>query len=138
MYPDDVAGMVLVDPTPDTERVAEAVRAPELESLQDTLAQARASRVPSDVPVFLIDAISPREVPFATEMIRTMRMGNRGQQEADSAEYKKWLDTIPGGRLILTHRSGHNVAQEQPDLVVDTIRQAVIATTRFRHESEAR
>ena len=51
MYPDDVAGMVLVDPTPDTERADEAPSGlPELESLPDTLDQARASRVPTRHP----------------------------------------------------------------------------------------
>lgn len=125
MYADDVAGMVLVDPTLDNERVDGAARRPELESLPDTLDQARASRVPIGIPVFLIDAISPLEVPFATEAIRTLRMSYRAALEAESLEYRKWLDTIPDGRLIVTHRSGHNVPQEQPDLVVATVREAV-------------
>ena len=45
--------------------------------------------------------------------------------EIESLEYRQWLDTIPGSRLIVTNRSGHNVAQEQPDLVVATIREAI-------------
>ena len=109
LYPEDVAGMVLVDPTPDNERVDEATT----------------SRVATGIPVFLIDAISPLEVPFATEAIRTLRRGNRGEVDAESAEHRRWLVTIPGSRLIVTDRSGHNVAQEQPELVVATIRDAV-------------
>ena len=105
-YPDDVAGMVLVDPTTDD---------PDLQS--------RASRVPDGVPVFLIDAISPLEVPFANASVRRRRMSNRAEIEADSLEYQRWLGTFSGGRLIVTYRSGHNVAIEQPDLVVETIRQ---------------
>ena len=125
MYPDDVAGMVLVDPTPDNERVDDAVSLPELQSLPDTLDQARASRVPIGIPMFLIDAISPLQVPFATEAIRMLRMSDRAELEAESPEYRKWLDTIPGSRLIGTTRSGHNVPMEQPELVVATIREAV-------------
>ena len=106
MYPDDVAGLVLVDPTPDTQ-------------------QSSASRLPTGIPVFLIDAVSPLEVPFATEAIRTLRMNNRPEITADSLEYKRWLDGIPGSRLIVTSRSGHNVPIEQPDLLVATIREAV-------------
>jgi pimeloyl-ACP methyl ester carboxylesterase len=75
--------------------------------------------------VFLIDAISPPEVPFATEAIRRMRTRYRADLEAESVEYRRWLDTIPDSRLILAHRSGHNVAQEQPDTIVATIREAV-------------
>jgi pimeloyl-ACP methyl ester carboxylesterase len=125
MYPDDVAGMVLVDPTPDSESVDAAAGLPELESLPDTLNQSRASRIPIGVPVFLIDAMAPLDVPFATDAIRAARMRSRVEIEAESLEYRQWLETIPGSRLIVTSRSGHNVAQEQPELVVDTIRQAV-------------
>jgi len=139
MFPDDVEGMVLVDPTPDRGQVDEGLRSRdveaavaagfrELESLPDTLDQSRASRVPNRIPVLLIDAVSPIEVPFATEAIRTMRMNNRPEIEAESLEYREWLATIPGSRLIVTNRSGHNVAQEQPELVIDTIRQAVKET----------
>ena len=125
MYPEDVTGLVLVDPTPDTLHPDDAAGLLELESLPDTLAQARTSHLPADIPVFLIDAISPLSVPFATEAIRTLRMNNRKEIEAESLEYGRWLKTVPGGRLIATDRSGHNVAQEQPDLVVDTIRKVV-------------
>lgn len=125
MYPDDVAGMVLVDPTPDSETVRDAAGVPELEALPETLEQARASRIASGIPVFLIDAMSQPEVPFATSAIRAMRASTRAGIDAESLEYKRWLDTIPGSRLIVTDRSGHDVAQEQPELVVATIRQAV-------------
>jgi pimeloyl-ACP methyl ester carboxylesterase len=127
MYPDDVAGLVLVDPTTDNQLFDDAASVPVLSSWRETLAQSRASRVPSGLPVFLIDAVSPLEVPFATEAVRTLRMNNRPEIEADSLEYRRWLDGIPGSRLIVTNRSGHNVPLEQPELVVATIREAVEA-----------
>jgi pimeloyl-ACP methyl ester carboxylesterase len=123
MYPDDVAGMVLIDTTTASQR----------EYLRDAVEQARASRVPSGIPVFLIDALSPLEVPFVTEAIRTRRMNNRPENEADAVEYQRWLKGIPGSRLIVTARSGHNVPIEQPELVVDTIRHAVDEATRRSH-----
>ena len=124
LYPEDVAGLVLVDPTPDDEQFDRAVALSEFQSAPDTLAQARASRVPAGLSVFLIDAVSPAEVPFATETIRTLRAKSRAGIEAESAEYRRWLATIPNGRLITTD-SGHNVAIEDPGLVVDVIRQAI-------------
>jgi pimeloyl-ACP methyl ester carboxylesterase len=130
MYPDDVAGMVLVDPTTDSQRIDDAAGAPALESWPDTLEQSRASRVPSDIPVVLIDAVSPMEVPFATAAIRTLRTNNRPEIEADSLEYRRWLSTFSGGRLVVTDRSGHNVPIEQPELVIATIRQVVDEATR--------
>ena len=116
LYPDDVAGMVLVDPTPDTEP----------------------AHVPRGIPVLLIDAISPLDLPFATDAIRAMRMRNRPELEAESLAYKQWLDAIPGSRLIVTHLSGHNVAQEQPGLVVETIRQAVNEAPTYPYDDLSR
>jgi hypothetical protein len=80
--------------------------------------------------VSLIDAVSPEEVPFANEAIRALRRNNRPEIEADSREYRKWLATIPGSRLIVTHRSGHNIAIEEPGLVVETIREMVDTESR--------
>jgi pimeloyl-ACP methyl ester carboxylesterase len=126
MYPEDVSAMVLVDPTHEAEGFPRGVL-PELDVLPETVEQARASRTPPGVPVVLIDALSPREVPFATPALRRMRADNRPQIDADSRAYKTWLDTIPGSRLIVTHDSGHNVPIEQPQLVVETIREIVRA-----------
>jgi len=123
-YPEDVSGMVLVDPTHDAEGSEQSVL-PELDVVRETVEQARASQIPPRVPLVLIDAISPREVPFATSAIRQLREKQRPDIDAESRAYKKWLDTIPGARLIVTHESGHNVPIEQPDLVVETIRQVV-------------
>lgn len=124
LYPDDVAGMVLVDPTPDTEEI-DGTGLPELDVLSDTLDQARMSTIPPGIPVFLIDAISELDVPFATGAIRSSRANQRKGIQADSRAYKEWIDGIPGGRIVTTPDSGHNVAQEQPELVVDTIRRVV-------------
>lgn len=133
MYPDDVAGIVLVDPTTDNQRFDDAAGTPALDSSRNTLDQLRASRVPGGMPVFLIDAVSPLEVPFANQGIRTLRMNNRPEIEADSLEYRRWMDGIQGSRLIVTNRSGHNVPIEEPELVVGTIREAVDAAARRPH-----
>jgi pimeloyl-ACP methyl ester carboxylesterase len=132
MYPEDVSGMVLVDPTVFSAEV-DAADVPPLDARRATLEQARASRVPRGIPLHLIDAVSPLDVPFATAAVRGMRRNNRPEIEADSLEYKRWLDRIPGGRLIVTNRSGHNIPIEQPDLVVETIRRAVLESKRASH-----
>jgi pimeloyl-ACP methyl ester carboxylesterase len=111
-YPDAVSAMVLVDPTPDNERPDDA------------------GAPPSGIPVLLIDAVSPLEVPFASAALRALRMKNRPEIEAESQEHKRWLAAIPGSRLIVTNRSGHNVPIEQPDLVIATIRDVIEDVTR--------
>jgi pimeloyl-ACP methyl ester carboxylesterase len=129
VYPDDVAGLVLVDPAPDSEEIGDDVELPEAKASRDTFTQARASRVGAGIPVFLIDALGPLDVPFATETIRALRMRGRAENEAEHLEYMNWLDTIPDSRLIVTRRSGHNIPIEQPDLVIETIRQMAERTS---------
>jgi pimeloyl-ACP methyl ester carboxylesterase len=126
MYPSDVAGLVLVDPTPDSERAGRA-GIPERAALPLTLAQARASLVPAGTPVVLIDAVGPMRVPFATHGIRTLLARRRPDIEAESREHREWVARVPGARVIVTDESGHNVAQEQPELVVEVIRQILLA-----------
>lgn len=125
-YPEVVSGMVLVDPTHDAEGLKPSLH-PELAVVRETAEQARASRVPAGVPLVLIDAISVRDVPFATSAIQQLREKQRPEIDAESRAYQHWLDTIPGARLVTTDRSGHNVPIEQPLLVVETIREVVQA-----------
>ena len=124
MYPQEVGAMVLVDPTHEAGVVPRGVL-PELDALPETVEQARRSRIPPDVPLCLIDGVSQREVPFATGAIRALRAKNRPDIDAESRAYRTWLDTIPGARLIVTADSGHNVPIEQPQIVVETIREIV-------------
>jgi pimeloyl-ACP methyl ester carboxylesterase len=132
MYPEDVSGIVLVDPTHSAEG-KERSTLPELNVLATTVDQARASQIPPRVPLVLIDAVSSRDIPFATRAIRQLRAQRR--PEIDTREYKEWLDSIPGARLVITDQSGHNVPIEQPELVVETIREVVQSLgTRRRRE----
>jgi len=137
MYPQDVSGMVLVDPTHDADGFERSLH-PELAVVRETAEQARRSRIPPDVALVLIDAVSQREVPFATSAIRDLRAKNRLEIDGESRAYKTWLDTIPGARLIVTHDSGHNVPIEQPQLVVETIREIVRAAGDRARQSSVR
>jgi pimeloyl-ACP methyl ester carboxylesterase len=124
MYPEEVSGIVLVDPTHDAKGLEHSIL-PELEVLAETVEQARASQIPPGVPLVLIDAISSRDVPFATDAIRHLRAQQRPAIDAESRAYEQWLNSVPGARLVITDQSGHNLPIEQPELVVETIRQVV-------------
>ena len=125
-YPEDVSGMVLVDPTHEADGFERSLH-PELAAVRETVQQAERNTIPPGVPLVLIDAVSPREVPFATSAMRELRAKTRPAIDAESRAYRTWLDTVPGARLIVTHDSGHNVPIEQPRLVVETIREVVRA-----------
>ena len=130
-FPGDVAGIVLVDPTPDSSTIEGPV-SEEARALPATLIQAKASRMPAGMPLFLIRAEASPELPFATASIRTRLLQRQGEIAAESLEHRTWIAGIPGARLTVTHESGHNVPIEQPELVVATIRRVVDAIASSR------
>jgi len=139
MYPSEVSGMVLIDPTQEEtvewnreNGVAQPHRdqctpQDELSCEIAMLQQARESSVPPNIPVFLIHIMYPWGLtPFPSkdrdEIARTM--GDRVQ--ARSRFHKEWIEKIPGGQFIVTEKSSHGLINfEEPELVVGTIRQAI-------------
>lgn len=106
-HPTEVTGMVLVDPTPDADQ---------------------AGALPSGIPITIIDAIAPETIPFASRSMRDTLARRRPIIEAESEGYRRSLEGHPLGQIVTTHLSGHNVALEQPDLVIRTIREMVMLT----------
>lgn len=127
LYPDDVDGMVLVDPTHEAEALAWSSALPELSALRVTVAQLRDSGTPVAIPVTLISAMGPSDVPFMTRATRASSARRRAERLADSLANETWLRSVPGGRFIVTHENGHNVPQEEPQLVIRAIREMIEA-----------
>jgi pimeloyl-ACP methyl ester carboxylesterase len=123
-YPDEVAGLVLVDPMHEAEALGTSSMAPEPRALSATVAQLRADGLPA-IPVSLIVAMGPCDIPFMTASMRASRAPRRAERVADSVANANWIRNVPAGRLIVTWRSGHNVPQEEPELVVRAIREMV-------------
>jgi len=138
MYPNEVAGMVLVDPTQE-ELIAwsneREHRSPkqnprpwdEVDCAPLTFDQASHSSVPSGIPVTLINGMGPQEVPsfISKEMRREVFKDREVFYPAKLRFYKEWLDRIPGSRLVVTQNSGHGIPWEEPELIVEEIRQMV-------------
>lgn len=133
MYPHEVAGMVLIDPSQETfdewmkarpeqkanearlnedlTRATQGVR-DESASVSATFEQARATKVPPGIPVILLTAMLDPDMP-----IETRRMWEQKHQE--------WIEKIPGGRHIRAEKSRHLIQADEPKLVIEAIRQVV-------------
>lgn len=127
MYPNEVAGMVLVDPT--QEEAIEWVRArhnwhDKREGVEwASLNEAHESRVPTGIPIIMITAMKMPEFP-----------GSATQEQIEDAKalrqawlkfHQQWLDQFPKGKHIVTENSIHVVPFEEPDLVIRSIREVV-------------
>jgi pimeloyl-ACP methyl ester carboxylesterase len=131
MYPQEVVGLVLVDPTQEEfidwlaeHHLDDSDRsAGESQDIRATLDEARQSHLPPGIPVTLITAMGPRVLPsFLTE-----------KERAEFAMFhpawlrfhNEWLAKIPNSKHVVTEDSGHGVPFFQPDLVVSAIRETV-------------
>jgi pimeloyl-ACP methyl ester carboxylesterase len=129
MYPKEVAGIVLIDPSQesfndwlklnyadrlkaqesDIAKAREGVQA-EFAALDTSYAQARAAKVRQGIPVTLLTA---------TEDPTMSAEGKKMWIE----KHKEWLATVPGSKHIIVEKAAHFIQLQQPALVIDTIKQ---------------
>lgn len=129
LYPKEVAGLVFVEPTQaglyewlrthrpevwkemgeELAKQPEAVRAEE-SAAEESARQAEAARLPR-VPVVLI--AGARTNDFRTPELLQFWMDR----------HREFLRQVPDGKLVLAEKSGHYVQQDEPELVVQAIKQ---------------
>ena len=134
MYPKNVIGMVLIDPSQEAfndwtktnlrdlregeeariAKASEGVRG-EWESLEASYSQARAVKIPTGLRVILISGAQSEGIP---DEARKMWI----------EKHKEWIASVPGGKHIIAEKSGHFVQAQEPALVIDAIRQMVKKT----------
>ena len=131
MYPKEVAGMVLIDPSQETfddwtrthqeakrtaldEQIAKASQGVRDESAEvnTSYQQARAAKVPAGVPVILLTAMKDDTMPA-------------GVRKVWAEKHEEWIAKVPGGKHIVVENSGHFIQAEQPQVVIDPIKQVV-------------
>lgn len=136
LYPDEVRGMILIDPTQEefidwnqardtnhVERVDE-----EWNEMMASLREAHESTVPTGIPVVLITAMGPRVLPdFVTKKQKEDLEATRPMWWKFHDE---WVAKLPNGKHLTAEDSGHMIPFQQPELIVDEIRKMVEQTTR--------
>jgi pimeloyl-ACP methyl ester carboxylesterase len=135
MYPHEVAGMILVDPTQEEliewakARDPKPERTPrpydEVDCAPATLAQAHSSQIPAGIPVVLISGMGPSQIPgfLPVDLKAEVQKDQQIFYPAKLRFHRQWTDKIPTAKLIITKNSGHGIPFEEPELVVAAIRQ---------------
>ena len=134
MYPKDVIGMVLIDPSQEAfndwtktnlrdlrekeearlAQAAEGVRG-ESESLETSYSQARAAKISPGIKVTLISAVQDEGMPLEARKMWIQK-------------HKEWIASVPGAKHIIAEKSGHFVQAQDPGLVIEGIRQVMKKT----------
>ena len=129
MYPSDVCGMVLVDPTQEeaiewdlahNSNNGDAKRQDEeWKEIKASLDEAHASRVAPGIPVVLITGMGPKTFPgFISE--------KKVQQYRESRKrwlkfHQEWVDKIPDAKHIIDENAGHAIPFMDPGIVINAI-----------------
>ena len=131
MYPKEVTGMVLIDPSQETfddwtrmhkeaqrtdldEQIAKGSQGVRDESAEvnTSYQQARAAKVPAGVLVILLTAMKDDTMPAAVRKVWVEK-------------HDEWITKVAGGIHIKVENSGHFIQGEQPQVVIDAIRQVL-------------
>jgi pimeloyl-ACP methyl ester carboxylesterase len=131
MYPNEVAGMVLIDPSqesfndwlsknqPDRLKAQESNIAKAGEGVQAEFAQvdisysqARVAKVPRGIPVTLLTATEDTSMPAEARKLWIEK-------------HKEWLATVPGSKHVIVEKASHFIQAQQPAVVIEAIKQVV-------------
>jgi hypothetical protein len=142
MYPDEVVGMVLVDPTQEEFMVWNKARDPnhaerqdeEWQNIKASLVEAHESTVPEGIPVVLITGM--RIPVFYSSMTEKEKQEYTTVHQAWLKFHTEWLKNVRNGKHIITKNSEHGIPFEEPKLIINTIRQ-IVEQSKSRRESTA-
>jgi pimeloyl-ACP methyl ester carboxylesterase len=127
MYPDEVAGMVLLDPTHEDflawlhvhhpkERLSKHFirKLAAAAGVRETLTQLKLAGPLPNVPVVVVTGTKFIDDPLRIEALPVW-----------TEVHRRWVTSLPHGRHVLAANSGHGVPIEVPDLVVHLVREVV-------------
>jgi pimeloyl-ACP methyl ester carboxylesterase len=127
MYPDEIVGIVLLDPTqeefldwmqvhhPDKGMSKDMIRDfATAAGIRNTLFELKTATTLPNVPVTVVTATKFIDDPLRIEALPIW-----------TAAHDKWVKALPQGRHVLAPNSGHGIQVEAPELVVELIRQTV-------------
>jgi pimeloyl-ACP methyl ester carboxylesterase len=129
MYPKEVVGMVLIDPSqesfndwliknqPDRLKAAQSEIAKagpgvqaEFAEVDTSYSQARVAKVPGGIPVTLLTATEDDTMPAEGRKLWIEK-------------HKEWLAKVPGSKHVVVEKATHFIQAQQPALVIDAIKQ---------------
>jgi pimeloyl-ACP methyl ester carboxylesterase len=140
-YPAKVAGIVLIDPTPEymDDEIRRLKTPTEVKSYDSLNEHGRdpswAEGVKGEADYFDANELKikkirfPDQIPITVLTAMNMRESRhsflKGVNQIKLALHKKWLTDAPHIRHVLAHRSGHYIHIDEPKLVISEIRTMV-------------
>jgi pimeloyl-ACP methyl ester carboxylesterase len=111
----------------------------EMRAASDTFQQAIAARPLPDVPIILL-AAGRQDMSAAQAMSPAFRELNEDNRLGSTSieAHAKWAGETPGAKLRIVRNSGHNIQSDQPQSVIDAVREIVrMSSHRFPEHNRA-
>lgn len=103
----------------------------EFEVAADTFQQAIDARPMPKVPIILLAAGQPMLYSEVDASLSpSMRTLHEFQKQLKLDDYRAWVNTTPGARLVVARTSGHNIQTDDPQLVINAIQEVADAYLR--------
>lgn len=141
IYPAKVAGMVLIDPTPEymDDEIRRLKTPAEIRSYDSLNEHGRnpswSEGLKREADYFNVNELTikksrfPNQIPITVLTAMNMRESRhsflKGVNQIKFYLHKKWLKDAPHIRHVLAHRSGHYIHIDEPELVISEIRTMV-------------
>jgi pimeloyl-ACP methyl ester carboxylesterase len=102
----------------------------EFQSVDQIVRQAVAARPLPRVPTILIAEGQPDLYNEATASLSpNLREFNQAAKRWKLKDYEDWVSATPGATLLVAKRSGHNIQEEDPEIVINAIRRVASEAT---------
>jgi pimeloyl-ACP methyl ester carboxylesterase len=130
MYPNEVAGMVLVEPTQEEFMRWNQAQRPHQETRHDrewrdveaSLTEAHESRLPSGIPIILITGTHMR---FPKDITADEKQKEKFVKSMWLKFHREFADKLPNAKHVITEKSGHDIPFEEPELIISSIQEVI-------------
>jgi len=98
----------------------------EFQAATESFRQAIAANPLPKVPIFLLAASNSESASeIANQLDPNVRLLQDQVRGWHLQDYRTWIGSTPGAKLIVGHGQGHNIQVTDPDLVIRTVREIV-------------
>ena len=98
----------------------------EFQAATESIRQAIAAKPLPNVPIVLLAGVGHSSFGgLAANFSPNGRALQQQQRRWHFEDYRRWVEATPGAKLVMATQSGHDIPDDEPELIIDAVRQIV-------------